>query len=174
VPARTRLADDGEVRGGIVGITDCDHSSVDVGRQRIDSIEDRFRYAAGLVDDHQDVASMDALEGSRVIVGRLAAVRHELITDVPLGIEGDAPRQASLLVGVAHVPPEDRLDLRSRRCRGDDEGLSRRMHIDPPQRQPRHRVRLRNIMRRLEGAVAVLDHRARHAVLARPPELAQG
>ena len=84
------------------------------------------------------------------------------------------PGQAALLVGVAHVAPEDRLDLRSRRRRGDHERLARWMHIDPPERQPRHRVRLRNVVRRLEGAVAILDHRLRHAVLARPPELAQG
>ena len=47
------------------------------------------------------------------------------------------------------------------------------MYINPPEGEPRHGVRLRNVVRRLEGAVAILDDRLRLAVLARPPELTQ-
>src|SRR6187402_3224359 len=61
----------------------------------------------------------------------------------------------------------------SRRGRGDDECFARRMHIDPPKCQPRHRVGLRNVVRRLECAVAILDHRMRHAVLPGPPKLTE-
>jgi hypothetical protein len=146
VPARAWLTDHGEVGSGIVRVPDRDHSGVDVGGQSIDSIEDRRRYAAGFVDDHQHVARMDALEGSWVIVGRLAAVGDELVADVPLCIERGSPRQACFPVGVAHLPPEDRFDLGSRRGGCDDKGLAWWMHIDPPERQPRHCVRLRNVL----------------------------
>jgi hypothetical protein len=174
MPAGARLADRGEVRSRVIWVPYCHHARVDVGCQRVDRVEDRLRYAAGLVNDHQHIAGVDALESSRVVVSRLAAVRDELVADVPLGIECYAPGQIRLPVSIAHVAPKDRFDLRSGRGGRDHEGLAWWMHIDPPKRQPRHRVRLRNVVRCLECAVAVLDYRLRHAVLARPPELAQG
>jgi hypothetical protein len=67
---------------------------------------------------------VNALESSRVVVSGLAAVRDELVADVPLGIQRDAPRQLRLLVGISHVAPEDRLDLRSCWSSGDDECLA--------------------------------------------------
>jgi hypothetical protein len=82
-------------------VPNCHNASVDVGRQGIDGIEDRLRDAACLVDDHQHVARVDALECSWVVVGWLAAVRDELVADVPLGVQSDAPWQAALLVGIA-------------------------------------------------------------------------
>jgi hypothetical protein len=54
-------------------------------------------------NDHQHVAGVNALESSRVVVGRLAAVRDELVADVPLGIQRDAPGQAAFPMGIAHV-----------------------------------------------------------------------
>jgi hypothetical protein len=158
----------------IIRVADRYNPSVDVGGQSIDGIEDRLRYAASLVDDHEHVAGVDALECSRVVVSRLAAVRDKLVADVPLGIEGDPARQVGLPVGNAHVAPEDCLDLWSRWRRGDHVRLAWWMHIDPPERQPRDRVGLRNVVRRFERAVAILNHRLSHPVLARPPELAQG
>lgn len=50
-PTRARLADHSEMRGGVVRVPHRDNSSVDVGGQCVDRIEDRLRYAAGLVDD---------------------------------------------------------------------------------------------------------------------------
>jgi hypothetical protein len=55
----------------------------------------------------------------------------------------------------------------------DHERLAWWMYVDPPKRQSRHRVGLRNVVRRFERAVAILDHRLRHAVLAGPPELTE-
>jgi hypothetical protein len=119
------------VRRRIIGVPDCDNTSVDVGGKGVYGVEDRFRYAAGFVDDHQYVARVDALESSWVIVGRLASIGDELVTDIPLGIQRDAPRQSSLPVGVAHVAPKDRLDLRRRRSSCNHESLARWVHVDP-------------------------------------------
>jgi hypothetical protein len=91
----------------------------------------------------------------------------------PLGIQGDSPGQACLPMGIAHAAPRDRLDQRGGRHLGDREGFVRWMHVDPPKAPALTSWRLRNVMRRLEGAVAILDHRLRHAVLARPSELTQ-
>jgi hypothetical protein len=91
------------------------------------------------------------------VVGRLAAIRDELVADVPLGIQRDAPGQAAFPVGIAHVAPKDRLDLWSRRGSCGHERFPWWVHIDPPKCQPRHCVRLGNVVRRLEGAVAILD-----------------
>jgi hypothetical protein len=53
VPARSRLADRCEVRGGIIRVPNCDDTSIDVSGQGINRVEDRLRDPAGLVDDHQ-------------------------------------------------------------------------------------------------------------------------
>jgi hypothetical protein len=74
VPTGAWLTNRREVGGGIIWVPDRDNASVDVGGQRIDGIEDRLRDSAGLIDDHQYIARMDALECSRVVVRRLAAV----------------------------------------------------------------------------------------------------
>ena len=47
--------------------------------------------------DHQHIARVDALEGSGVVVSRLAAVRDELVADVPLGVQSDATWEAPFL-----------------------------------------------------------------------------
>jgi hypothetical protein len=57
-------------------------------------VEDRLWHTAGLVDDHQHIASVDALERRRVVVRRLAGVRDELLADVPLRIERDPAWQS--------------------------------------------------------------------------------
>jgi len=89
MPTGARFADRGEVGGAIIGVPDCDHTSVDVRCQGVDRIEDRLRDTAGFVDDHQDVPRVDALESSRVIVSRLSAVGDQLVAYVPLGVERD-------------------------------------------------------------------------------------
>jgi hypothetical protein len=131
------------VRRRIIRIAHCHNASVDVRSQRIDCIEDRLRDAACHVDDHQHVARVNAMECSWVVVSRLATVGDELIVaDVPLRVESDAAWQATLLVGVAHIAPKDRLDLGSRGGSGYDASLTRWMYVDPPEGQPRHGVGL--------------------------------
>jgi len=126
--------------GGVVAVPDRDHPRIDVGRQGVDRVEDRLRDAAGFIDDHQDVASVNALERGLVIVGRLAAVSDEFLPDVPLGVESDSARQLCLAMRHADVAPEDRFDLRRRRRRGDNKRLAGRMHVDPPAGKSRDRV----------------------------------
>jgi hypothetical protein len=100
MPTGAWFAARGEAGGAIIGVPDCDHTSVDVRCQGVDRIEDRLRDTAGFVDDHQHVARVDALESSRVIVSRLSAVGDELVAYVPLGVERDAARQTpAVLVG---------------------------------------------------------------------------
>jgi hypothetical protein len=128
------------VRGRVIRVSDRHHASVDVGGQRVDSVEDRLRHTAGLVDDHKHVPGMDALEGGLVVVGWLAAVPDEFLADVPLRVERDPPGQLCLAMGRADVAPEDRLDLRRGRRGGDDEGFAWWMHVDPPTAEPRNGV----------------------------------
>jgi hypothetical protein len=49
---------------------------VDVGGQGVDRVENALRNAAGLVDDDQHVAGVDALEGGLVVVGWACARRR--------------------------------------------------------------------------------------------------
>jgi hypothetical protein len=70
-----------------VGVADGEDAGVDVARQRVHGVEDGLGHAAGLVDDDQHVAGVDALEGRGVVVGGLAAEAEKLLADVPLVLE---------------------------------------------------------------------------------------
>jgi hypothetical protein len=105
---------------------------VHVRGQGVDGIKDALRDSTRLVDDHEHIAGVDPLEGSLVVVGRLAPVGDQLLADVPLGVERDPPWQDAGAVGSADVPPKDRLDLGGRWCGGDDERLARWVDVDPP------------------------------------------
>jgi hypothetical protein len=59
---------------------------------------ERLSFFEPVAEIVQKPAGMDASESSRVVVSRLAAVREQLVADVPLGVQGDAARQACLLV----------------------------------------------------------------------------
>jgi hypothetical protein len=97
----------------------------------VDRVEDRLREAAGLIDDHEHIAGVNALERGLVIVGRLAAVSNEFLADVPLGVERDPPGQLCLPMRRADVPPEDRFNLCRRRRGRDHKRFAGRMHVDP-------------------------------------------
>jgi hypothetical protein len=56
---------------GSSGFPTYDHSRIDVGSQGVDCVEDRLRDSAGLIDDHQHVERVDALERSRVDRGNI-------------------------------------------------------------------------------------------------------
>jgi hypothetical protein len=84
----------------------------------------------------QKPAGMDASESSRVVVSRLAAVREQLVADVPLGVQGDAARQACLLVCIACVSPKIASTWGAVGAVVITEGLTWRMDVGPPGRQP--------------------------------------
>jgi hypothetical protein len=67
---------------------------------------------------------MDALEYRLVLVGGLAAVVGQLLTDEP--VKRDPARQTRLPVRAADIPPEDRVDPRRRWRRRDDKCLDGR------------------------------------------------
>jgi hypothetical protein len=81
----------------IVRVSNRDSASIDVRSQSINDVEDRLRHAASLVDDHQQVAGVDALERCLVVVSGLTPVRDKLVADLPLGIERDSLWAAAFL-----------------------------------------------------------------------------
>jgi hypothetical protein len=79
--------------------------------KRVDAIEDRLWYTAGLVDQHQHEPGGDALEGGRVVVSGLATEPHELLADLPIVLERDPPRQARKAMRATDLAPEHGVDL---------------------------------------------------------------
>jgi hypothetical protein len=135
------------VRTRVIGVSHCHQTRVGVCCQRVHGIEQRLGNGTGLVNNDEHVAGVDTLKGPRVIVGGLAAVGDEFLTDVPLCVQRDPAWQSRLAVGHPDIPPDDSFHLRCCwRCR-DDKGFARRMHVDvdPPSRKSRDCVGLRDV-----------------------------
>jgi hypothetical protein len=157
-----------------VGVADGEDAGVDVARQRVHGVEDGLGHAAGLVDDDQHVAGVDALEGRGVVVGGLAAEAEKLLADVPLVLERDPPRQVGETMCPADLSPQDRVHLLVGRRSGDDERFAGRVSGQPPGGDARGCERLAAPVAGLDRRVPVVVDRLSDLALLRPHELAGG
>src|SRR5690606_31128020 len=96
--------------------------AADVGGDGLDAGPDLLRYAARLIQQHQDVAAVDAMEGVTVTLGGLAAEADDLtVVEFPLvGLRHPAGHRVLASLGVGVMPedllPDDLVALRVGRC----------------------------------------------------------
>jgi hypothetical protein len=144
VHPRTRFADLGEVGVWIRWVSHGqDHAGL-VGSHGFSGFPEPSPDASTLIDDHEDVLPVEALQTGQVLVRRLSTEGDKTLIigpGVPFGVEGDLVVDDSPLlrpgVRLDHLAPDTALDVVVVVGGDHDQRIADRMHAHPPQNKPR-------------------------------------